>query len=309
MRPFRFGLQTSLADNMAAWRDRARRAEDLGYSCLYIPDHFGDQYGPLVALTVAAEATTTLRVGPLVLDNDFRHPVVLAKEIATLDLASSGRVEFGLGAGWMKTDYEQSGLPYDEPSVRVDRMEEALTILKALWSEGTCTFEGRHYRIDGAACAPRPGTQPHPPILIGGGGKRVLTIAGREADIVGVNPNLRAGHVGAETIATTTPGHYDKRIQWVREAAGDRFDQLDLQMLTFMVMIVPNRKETAEQLAPMFQLSPQEALEVPLALVGTVDEICETLIERRDRWGFNYIVVHEGELDAFAPVVAKLAGT
>lgn len=294
---------------MSAWRDRARKAEDLGFSSLYIPDHFGGQYGPLVALTVAAEATATLRVGTLVFDNDYRHPVVLAKEIAALDLASTGRVEFGIGAGWMKSDYDQSGLQYDDPGVRVDRLEEALAIYKALWAEGTCTFDGRHYQLHEAQCTPQPHQRPHPHIIVGGGGKRVLTLAGREADTVGFNPNMRAGYVGPEAIATTTPAHYDQRVAWVRDAAGSRFDLLDLQVLTFFVMIVPNRDETAEKLAPTFGLSPAEALEVPLALVGTVEEICDTLLARRERWGFNAVVIHDAEMESFAPVVDRLAGT
>jgi probable F420-dependent oxidoreductase len=309
VRPLRFALQTSSAPDMKAWRERARQTEDLGYSCLYIPDHFGDQYGPLVALTVAAEATSTLRVGSLVFDNDFRHPVVLAKEIAALDVASSGRVEFGLGAGWMVSDYTESGMRYDEASVRVDRMEEALAVYKALWSGGTATLAGTHYQVQGARCVPGPFTQPHPPILIGGGGKRVLTIAAREADIVGVNANLRAGYVGPEVAATITADQFDRRLRWVREAADERFDQLELQVLTFFVMIVPNREETVERVAPMFGVTTHDALEIPIALVGTLEQICETLIERRERWGFNYIVIHEAELEAFAPVVERLAGT
>jgi probable F420-dependent oxidoreductase len=294
---------------MAAWRERARRAEALGYSSLMIPDHFEEQYGPLVALTVAAEATTTLKVGTLVLDNDYRHPVVLAKEVAALDLASEGRVEFGLGAGWMTTDYDQSGIPLDPPGVRIERMEESLAILKALWSTGKAEFDGKHYKISGAQCVPQPHTQPHPPILIGGGGRRMLTIAGREADIVGINPNLRAGVIGPEVAATTTPEHYRQRLEWVKAAAGARFDQIDLQMLTFVVMIVPNRDEVVEQMAPVFGVTPAEAAEVPLALIGTIDQICETLVQRREQYGYNYIVVHEAEMEPFAEVVQRLTGT
>src|SRR3954468_3621041 len=164
MRPFRFAVQTSTAPDGRAWRDRARKMESLGYSTLYIPDHFGDQFGPLVALTSAAEATETLRVGSLVFDNDYRHPVVLAKELATLDLLSEGRLEIGLGAGWMKSDYDESGMAYDRPGVRVDRMIEGLTIMKAMWGEGSATFEGEHYSVHGAQGFPRPYTSPHPPI-------------------------------------------------------------------------------------------------------------------------------------------------
>ena len=294
---------------MGAWRELARQTESLGYSTLYIPDHFGDQFGPLVALTVAAEATTTLRVGSLVFDNDYRHPVVLAKEIATLDLASEGRIEFGLGAGWMKSDYDEAGMEYDAPGVRVERMLEGLAIMRELWASEKASFSGTHYTITEAQGLPRPFTKPHPPIVIGGGSKRILSIAAREADIVGINPDLRAGYVGREVTAGVVPEKWDERLGWVRDAAGDRFDSLDLQILTFLVMVVPNRDEAIAQAAPLFGLPPEVLGEIPIGMVGTVDEICDQLVARRERWGFNYVVVHEGEVEAFAPVVARLAGT
>lgn len=293
---------------MATWRDLARKSESLGYSCLYIPDHFGNQFGPLVALTVAAEATSTMRVGSLVFDNDYRHPVVLAKEIATLDLASEGRLEFGIGAGWMKSDYDESGMAYDEAAVRVDRMVEGLEIMRRLWASEKVSFEGKHYTITEAQGLPRPFSSPHPPIVIGGGSKRILTIAGREADIVGVNPDLRAGYVGREVTAGVVTEKWDERVSWVRDGAGDRFGSLDLQILTVSVMVVPNREETIAQAAPLFGLPAEVLSEIPLAVVGTVDEICDQLVARRERWGLNYVVVHEGELEAFAPVVERLNG-
>jgi probable F420-dependent oxidoreductase len=307
--PFRFGVQLSRADSGAAWRDLARTIEGMGYASLFIPDHFEDQFGPLVALTVAAEATTTLKVGSLVFGNDYRHPVVLAKEAATLDLFSGGRLEFGLGAGWMTTDYQQSGMPEDAPGVRISRMAESLTVMKSLWSTGSATFAGEYYQLDGAIGAPRPVQQPHPPIIIGGGGKRVLGIAAREADIVGVNPSLAAGYVGPEVLETTTAAYYDQRIEWIREAAGDRYDQLELQVLTFLVQIVPDRRSALDGLAAMLSVTAEQVEESPIALVGTTDQIIETLQQRRERFGFSYVVVHEAEMEAFAPVVAALAGT
>jgi probable F420-dependent oxidoreductase len=309
VRPFRFGVQASGAADGGSWRDRARRAEALGYSALYMPDHLGDQFGPLVALTAAAEATTTLRVGALVLDNDFRHPVPLAKELATLDLLSGGRLEVGLGAGWMHSDYAESGIPLDPPGTRISRLEEALAVMKDLWSKGTADLDGAHYRVRAAQGLPRPATRPHPPLLIGGGGRRVLSLAAREADIVGVNANLGAGALGPEVAASATAERFAERVAWVREAAGERFEGLELQVLAFLAQVVPNRREVAERLAPLFGLSPQEALRVPIALVGTVDEICDTLVERREEYGFSCWVVHDAELDAFAPVVERLAGT
>jgi probable F420-dependent oxidoreductase len=309
MAPFRFAVQLNKAASGPAWRDRARQVEDLGYSTLFVPDHFGEQYGPLVALTVAAEATTDLRVGSLVFGNDYRHPVVLAKEVATLDLMSEGRVEFGLGAGWMTSDYEQSGMSNDPPGTRIDRMMESLAIMRAMWSEGRATLAGKHYTVTDAPGWPTPHQRPHPPIIIGGGGKRILTLAGQQADIVGINPNLAAGYIGPEVAKTTLVEFYRQRVEWVRAGAGDRFDQLELQVLTFLVQVVPNAAEVFEQVAPMFSVSPEEAAEIPLAIVGTVDEIVETLQRRREELGISYIVVQEDALEPFAPVVARLTGT
>jgi len=309
MHPFRFAVQSSRTPTLAAWRDLARSCERLGYSCLYIPDHFGDQFGPLVALTVAAEATSTLRVGSLVFDNDYRHPVVLAKEIATLDLASAGRVEFGLGAGWKASDYEEAGMPLDAAGVRVARMLEGLAVMKGLWESERFSFSGEHYSVTNAHGLPRPRSSPHPPIVIGGGSRRILSIAGREADIVGVNPDLRSGRIGAEVVPTLVPERWDERVAWVRDAAGERFDNLELQVLTFMVTIGRPKKEVVAEAAPLFGVPPEVAADIPIALVGTVDEVYEDLIARRERWGFSYIVVKEGDVETFAPVVERLAGT
>lgn len=308
-RPFRFAVQTSSAPTGAGWRELARKVEDLGYSTLFIPDHFGDQWGPLVAMTIAAEATSRLNVGALVFDNDYRHPVVLAKEIATLDLASDGRVEFGLGAGWMVSDYDEAGIPLDRAGIRINRMVESLRVMKSLWSEGKADFEGEHYTIRSAKGTPRPASSPHPKIIIGGGGKRVLSVAARHADIVGVNPSLASGAIGAEVAQSSKTERFRERIEWIRAAAGDRFEDLELQLNTFVVSITDDRRGVAETLAGGFGLTLEEALDVPLALVGTVDDICEQLRERRETFGFSYIVVHQGEIEPFAEIVARLAGT
>ena len=309
MKPFRFGVQTHAAGSGKEWRDMARRVEGLGYSTLYVPDHFGDQWSPEIAMAIAAEATESLNVGGLVFDNDYRHPVVFAKQMATIDLVTEGRLEVGIGAGWMKSDYDEAGMPYDEPRVRVDRFEEALQILKALWRDGSCTFEGEHYTIKGAQGFPRPVRQPWPRLLIGGGGKRVLSIAAREADIVGVNPNLKAGYVGPEVAASARPEMWDKRIGWVKEAAGDRLGDIELQVLTFLTQVVPNGAEVYENMAPVFGMTPEELRQVPIGMAGTADEIADMLRERREKWGFSYIVVQADAHEAFAPVVEKLAGT
>ncbi len=309
MQPFRFAVQLDGAPSAAAWRDLVRRIESLGYSAVYVPDHLGDQWAPTVALTAAAEATSTLRIGSLVYDNDYRHPVVLAKEMATLDLLSEGRLEVGLGAGWMRSDYDQAGIAYDEPAVRVARLEEAVHIMEALWADGTCTFQGEHYSVTGAVGLPRPFRRPRPTLVLGGGGKRVLSFAARHADIVGVNANLRAGVVGPEVAATVTAERFDQRVAWIRDAAGDRFDSLELQILTVVAAITDDRRGLAELLAPGFGLDPDAALEVPLVVAGTVDQVCDLLRARRERYGFSCYVFHVGEIDAFAPVVERLTGT
>lgn len=309
MKPFRFAVQTHAAGSGKEWRETARKIESLGYSTLYVPDHFGDQWAPEIAMTIAAEATGSLNVGGLVFDNDYRHPVVFAKQMATLDLATDGRLEVGVGAGWMKSDYDESGIPYDDASVRVDRFEEALHVLKALWRDGNCTFDGKHYTLQGAQGLPRAATSPWPKLLIGGGGKRMLSIAAREADIVGVNPNLKAGYVGPEVAASARPEMWDKRIDWVKEAAGDRFDDIELQVLTFLTQVVPNGAEVYENMAPLFGMSPDELRQVPIGMAGTADEIAEMLQGRREKWGFSYVVVQADAYEAFAPVVEKLAGT
>ncbi len=309
MAAFRFALQASHAASPAAWRQLAQKAEDLGYSTLYVPDHLDDQWAPMIAATVAAEATTTLRVGTLVLDNDFRHPVVLAKEAATLDIVSGGRFEFGLGAGWMKTDYQQSGIPMDTPSVRVARLAESLAIMRAMWRDGSATFTGEHYRVSGAAGTPAPTTPGGPPLVIGGGGRRVLTLAGRYADIVSIVPSLTAGYVGPEVAAESVVEKYTDRVRWAREAAADRAGDLEFQCWTVAVQVVPNAGEVIESLASLFGLTPDQLRSAPLALIGTVEEITEVLRKRREELGFSYIVVHEAEMDALAPVIAELAGT
>jgi len=308
VKPFRFGVQLSTAASGKEWRDLARQIESLGYSSLLLPDHLGDQLAPMVALTSAAEATTSLRVGTLVLDNDFRHPLVLAKEAATLDLLSEGRLELGIGAGWMVTDYDESGIAYDPPGVRVSRLSEAVDILRALWVDGKCDYEGTHYRLSGAQGLPRPHSPAGPALVIGGGSPKVLDLAARKADIVGVNPNLRAGVIGPGIAAEVLASRYDEKVSWVRAAAGDRWGEFEMQCLCFIVQVGTDRDEAVRNIAPMFGLPEEDAGSVPIALVGTVDQICETIQERRERWGFNYWVVHQLEMEAFAGVVEALDG-
>jgi probable F420-dependent oxidoreductase len=311
-RPFRFGVITSHAPVGPAWRARARRAEALGYSSLLMPDHFQDQWEPTVALAVAAEATTSLRVGTLVFDNDYRHPVMLAKSIATLDLASGGRVEFGLGAGWKRSDYDEAGMTYDPPGVRIDRMIEALAIMRALWASAEpVNFTGDHYTIAGAVGTPRPHSQPGPLVCIGGGGKRMLSFAARQADIVAVNATMTAGALGDSVAMTANPAAFDEKLGWVRAAAATagRLDDIELQCHCPFVHVTDDRASMLEALAPAFGCSPADATDIPFTMVGTVAEMREAVLRRRDRWGFTYTVVPDDAMEAFAPVVAELAGS
>ena len=307
-RRFRFGVQAATAQSGHEWADLARKVEALGYDTLFVPDHFGDQLAPLPALAAAADATTELKVGTLVLDNDFRHPVVLAKELATVDVLSGGRLEVGLGAGWMTTDYEQSGIPHDRPGIRIERLAEGIEIIKGLFGEGPVTFAGEHYQVTELDGSPKPAQRPSPPWLIGGGGERMLRLAAREADIVGINPSMHTGEINAETAADAVALATDRKLEWVRDEAGDRFTDIELNVLVFVVSVTDDAPGFAEMMAGGFGVTPDEAHHVPQALFGTVDEICETLEARRERWGFSYYVVQADVFEALAPVVERMAG-
>lgn len=311
MHPFRFGVQFSTSTSGATYRETVRKIEDLGYSTVFCPDHFDDQWAPTVALTVAVEATKNLRVAALVYDVDYRHPVTLAKEIATLDVVSEGRVEFGIGAGWMRQDYEAAGIQFDRPGVRIDRMIEAIEVIQGLWTAETFNFQGNHYSVTGLTGTPPPHQPGGPPIIVGGGGKRVLTEAALRADIVGLNASLHAGSVGPEAALSALGERFLERRNWVEEAAGDRFPELELQMNTFMTAVTATTSEADEmfeRMAPMFGLSPDQARTIPMVLAGTVNDVCEQLHHHRELYGTSYWVIHEGEADAMAPVVAKMSG-
>jgi probable F420-dependent oxidoreductase len=308
-RRFRFGVQLSTAPSGEEWAALARRAEDLGYSTLFLPDHFGGQLAPVPAMQAAADATTELRVGCLVFDNDYKHPVVLAKEVATIDVLSGGRVELGIGAGWMASDYEQSGIPHDRAGVRIDRMEEGITVLKGLFADGAYSFDGKHYTITGLDGQPKPVQRPHPPLLIGGGAQRVLTIAGREADIVGINPSIVSGRVDADAARSGAADVTDQKLAWVKAGAGDRYAELELNMLIFAAMLTDDPAGTKASMAPLFGLEPADIDDYPHAWIGTVESICEDLERRRERWDVSYLVVQGDAMEAMAPVVAKLAGS
>jgi len=243
-----------------------------------------------------------------VLDNDYRHPLVLAKELATLDLVSEGRLEVGIGAGWLRTDYEQAGIAYDAPGTRVARLEESVRLLKQLWTGEPVNFSGEQYELSQAICLPKPHTSGGPPLLIGGGSRRVLRLAVEHADIIGVNPRLASGAVDAESIASTAPAAYAERIGWIKEAAGDRFADLELQSLVFVAQIGRPKAVVAEEMSAFLGYPPDEVAASSTVLIGTEEEVVETLLQRRQEMGFSYWVLHGGDVDAFAPVVARLAG-
>lgn len=311
-RKFRFAAQLSSAPagTARAWAEQARRAADIGYSVLSMPDHFGDQLAPVPALAAAAGATSTLRVGALLFGNDYRHPVVLAKEASTLDVLSDGRFELSLGAGWMRTDYEEAGITYDEPKVRIERFEEAVRVIQGLLrADDPFTFHGSHYTVREHRLRPRPVQSPGPPLLIGGGGKRILSFAARHADIVSINVNLAAGTGGPETAPNATPERTREKVAWVKEAAGERFEELELNSLIGFAMITDDARSVAEAMAPHFGIAPSEALHIPLALLGTTESMIEELQWRREEYGISYWTVEGDSWEALGPVVRALAGT
>src|SRR5215207_3279719 len=310
-RKFRFGVMCSHASSSADFREKARQAEALGYSTLFVPDHFIDHpLAPMPAMATAAAVTGALRVGSLVLGNDYKHPVVLAREAATLDLLSDGRLELGLGAGWMTADYEKAGLQLDRPGVRIDRLEESVAIVKGLMADGPFTFHGKHYTVTDLDGQPKPVQQPHPPFIIGGGAPKILTLAAREADIVGINANLRGGVAISEDAARSMTGAAtDEKIARLRAAAGARFEELEIQSFVGFTNFTDDRRSLAEMMAGAFGVSPDEVLETPVVLAGTLEQMIDDLLARRERWHMSYVVVGVDVMEQFAPAVAKLAGT
>jgi probable F420-dependent oxidoreductase len=317
VRPFRFGIFLSDAADPAEWRRLSRKAEDLGYSVLLVPDHVVTPFSPSIALLAAADATTHLRVGGFVFNNDFRHPVFLAKEAATLDVLSGGRFELGVGAGWNSSEYAHAGIPFQPHSVRVERMVEGLQIVKGLFGQEPVTFTGRHYQVQELQGLPKPVQRPYPPITIGGGGKKMLSIAAREADVVSLSP--RVGADGRPDPSSYTREGTAEKIGWIREAAGPRFESLELNVyLLAPVMITADRQAVANHMvakrrssAPQSTLTEDLVLNSPHFLVGSVDQIVDDLVAQRDELGVSYVAVGrdgEADMDAFAPVVARLAG-
>ena len=273
-----------------------------------MPDHFTDQLAPVPALMSVADATTKLRVGALVWDNDYKHPVVLAKELATMDLLSDGRLELGIGAGWMMSDYEQSGIPYERAGLRIDRMIEGIDVMKGCFAQGAFSYAGKHYTITNYDGLPKPLQAPCPPILIGGGGKRVLTYAAQVADIIGINATMSAGAVGPEAISTMTAEAVDGKVDIIRDTAGDRFNHVEMNIRAFLVNITDDAAGAISRLAAGMGVEESMVAETPFALMGPPSKLIEDLIARRERWGFSYVIVGGEDVEKFAPVVAALSG-
>jgi probable F420-dependent oxidoreductase len=319
---FRFGVQSFSASSASEWCERARRVEALGYSALHLADHIlgpGDviaaanhpiqELAAVPAMAAAAAATDTLRIGCRVFCVDYRHPAVLAKETATLDLLSEGRLEIGLGAGWLRGEYEALGMTFDPAGTRIDRLSEVVGFLKAHFAGDQLDISGDHVNITGYSGVPAPVQKPHPPIMIGGGSRRVLSLAGREANIVSLNFNNRAGILGPDGIKNSTEEKTQEKLGWVREAAGDRFDELEFEIGAYFTMVGDGSDAAANGMAAAFGLTPEEMRQHPHGLFGSPEAICDELQRRRELFGISYLTVPDNAIEAFAPVVAKLTGS
>ena len=291
--PFRFTVVTAGAPSHTAWIALARRAEELGYATLVVPDRTITGFAPLTALAVAAEATTSLRIGSRVFCNDFRHPALLAKEVATLDVLSGGRLELGLGAGIGPWDSQQLGIPFEDAGTRVSRLQESLTILKGLFTQESVTFAGKYYTISGMKGLPRPIQQPHPPILIGCAGKHMLSLAAREANSISLMFRISPQDIDGPNALL------EQQLAWVREAAAERYAHLELSQLAYIITITEKRTDShPEEEGPPLPRIPMSS-----------EQAVEHLLEQRERYGFSSIPVYgSAQMEKFAPVVARLAG-
>jgi probable F420-dependent oxidoreductase len=322
LRPFRFAVQAFEATSSKDWLDTARRVEGLGYTTLFTTDHyFGPgsiaetsghrpvDVAPIAAMTAAAMVTNDLRVGCRVFNVDLHQPVVLAKELATLDMLSDGRVEVGLGAGWVQAEYEGLGVPMDRAGVRIERLGEVVGLIRAHWSGEELAVDGKYVHAHGFSGLPAPVQTPHPPIFIGGGREKILTLAGRVADIVSFNFDNSAGKLGASSVASSGADETAQKLEWVRAGAGDRFDEIELEIGAYFVAVKDDPGPSITAMAQRFGVSEEALGAHPHALIGTVDSICDALQERRERFGLSYVTVAQRNMEEFAPVVTRLTGT
>jgi probable F420-dependent oxidoreductase len=313
-RPFRFGIQVANdpgdIPSRAAWVSLARRAEDLGYSTFLMADHFVNEYLPIAALMFVADATKTLRIGSCVFDNNYRHPALLAKEVAALDQFSGGRFELGLGAGALQIDYYHSGLPFDRPGVRIQRLEESISLIKRFFTQDSVTYTGQHYTVTDLPAFPKPAQRPHPPIFIGGGGRKMLQLSAREADIAGLEHRVKDGDDTFDAFEHSE-ARLAQKVAFLREAAGERFAAIELNHGIRKIILSEDRRQVAEQRAlarASTGVTAEQVLEDPYMFIGTIDFLVDTLQRRREQYGVSYVHVPFQDIEVFAPVVARLAG-
>jgi len=306
-RAFRFGVQLGATATGGTWADQARRAEQLGYDVVAVGDRLtgaGFAFGP--ALAAAAAATTRLRIGTLVLVNDYRHPMLVAKEAATLDVLSAGRFELGLGAGWMADDFARSGIPFDPPAIRVARFIEGTQAIKRLLAGEPVTVAGQYYAITAAMTTPAPIQRPHPPLLIGAAGHRMLAFAAREADIVSLLPRIQPD--GRPRWADLTVAGMAEKIAWLRQAAPERLADIEIHTLIQRVAITTAWRGEATPIAHRWGVDPEAVRSSPVMALGTIAQIVDNLREQRSRLGLSYFSVRAEQLEAFAPIAARLVG-
>ena len=313
-KPFRFiAGMPAFRGSMEAWKADVRKAEDLGYSSLAVSDHLtgGWSMDPIVALATAMSVTERIRLLPLVLGNDYRHPAVLHRPIAMLDVMSGGRIELGLGAGWMAADYEAAGLPFDSAGTRIDRLAESVAVIKRLFADEPATLIGEHYQIHELDGVPKPVQRPHPPILLGGGGPRMLGLAAGEADIVGVHCRLPRGELDQEAVRDFVPARVDEKVSWVRDglvAAGRDRSAVELQFTVYSFSLNPTGTPSSRGGSFAARLAQAGIEDSPTVVHGSVQQCEEQLLAMRERYGFSYLKLG-ADIDAAAPLVAKMAGT
>lgn len=314
-RAFRFGVINETIGSAEEWRERVRQTEALGYATFLIRDHlvpdfFGPQLAPLSALMAAAGLTTSLRIGTLVLATDYRHPALLAKEAATLDFLSGGRLELGLGAGWLRREYDSAGIRYDTPGVRIARLAEAIQVLKGLFASAPFSFAGQHFTLNDLEGLPRPVQRPHPPLLIGGGSQRILTLAGTEADIVSLLTTSVATGVVTDDPWERLPAKVAAKLAWVRQGAGDRFPAIELSLVP-TILLTDHRHRATEQFIHergWSGINVEQVWLMPSIFIGSVDQIATDMQQRREEFGISYYVLSDAVLAEMAPLVARLAG-
>jgi probable F420-dependent oxidoreductase len=312
--PFRFGCINEMMLPASQWRDLVRKMESLGYDIMlmrdhFLPDVFGDTFGPIAALMSAADATSQLRVGSMVICNDFRHPAVLAKEAATIDYLSGGRFELGLGAGWMRAEYDQMGIEFDAPGLRIERLEESVQVIRGLLADSSFTYAGKQYQIKEINGFPKP-LQAQVPIMIGGGNKRILNLAGRVADIVGILVTNVASGVAANDPRGRSSEAVMQRIEWVKDGAGERFEDIEFNSAVDVV-ITDDRCVATESFIEQRHwqgISVEQVWDMPNVFVGTVDQIVDEMYARRETFGFSYYWISDAVMDVFAPVVSHITG-